>query len=289
DEISIYYDPMIAKVIAWGDTRDAARQLLIKALGDVEVVGVTTNAAFLKDVVSHPVFASGEMDTGFIEAHTTELLPGKQAAPADVAAFAALALAQNRTLHAARGSDADPYSPWNDVGGWRLVGTAGKTLTLLDHDTRITAEVTYGADVISVSLEGAEGQVSTYRVTEGAIEAVVNGARMSAGVHIDDETVSVMKDGATWTFDVPDPLDVDAADAAALGGVEAPMTGKITQVWVQAGDSVQRGAPLIALEAMKMEHTLNAPADVTVAEVLATPGDQVEGGAALVVFDAPGE
>ncbi|MEP0070790.1 acetyl/propionyl/methylcrotonyl-CoA carboxylase subunit alpha [Pyruvatibacter sp.] len=289
DEISIYYDPMIAKVIAWGDTRDAARQLLIKALGDVEVVGVTTNAAFLKAVVSHPVFASGEMDTGFIEAHTTELLTGKQAAPADIAAFAALALAQNRTLQAARGNDADPYSPWNDVGGWRLVGTASETLTLLDGDTRLAAEVTYGADAISVALEGAEGLVSTHRVAEGVIEAVVNGARMSAGVHIEDDTVSVMKDGATWTFDVPDPLDVDAADAAALGGVEAPMTGKITQVWVKAGDSVQCGAPLIALEAMKMEHTLNAPADVTVAEVLAVAGDQVEGGAALVVFDASDE
>lgn len=286
DDISIYYDPMIAKVIAWGDTRDAARQLLIKALGEVEVVGVTTNAAFLKDVVGHPVFASGEMDTGFIEAHTKDLLPGKQAAPADIAAFAALALAQNRTLRAARGSDADPYSPWNDVGGWRLVGTASEKLTLVDGDTQVSADVTYGADAIAVSLEGAEGRVSAYRVAEGVIEAVVNGARLSAGVHIDDDTVSVMKDGATWTFDVPDPLDVDAADAAALGGVEAPMTGKITQVWVTAGDRVQRGAPLIALEAMKMEHTLNAPADVTVAEVLAAPGDQVEGGAALVVFEA---
>ncbi|MGD1935928.1 MAG: biotin/lipoyl-containing protein, partial [Candidatus Phaeomarinobacter sp.] len=289
DEISIYYDPMIAKLIAWGDTRDAARQQLSKALGDVEVAGVTTNAAFLRDVVGHPVFASGEMDTGFIDAHQAELLPGKEVAPATVVAFAALALAQQRVLAAAHGSDADPYSPWNDTGGWRLVGEAAETLTLIEGDTPHSIGATYGADGLSVSLDEIRGSASTLRTADSDIVAVIDGARLSAGVHVDEGSVSIMREGSTWTFQVPDSLDVDDADAAASGGVTAPMTGKITQVWVKAGDSVQRGAPLIALEAMKMEHTLNAPADVKVADILAAVGDQVEGGVALVVFESAGD
>ena len=286
DEISIYYDPMIAKLIAWGDTRDAARQQLIKALGDVEVTGVTTNAAFLRDVVSHPVFASGEMDTGFIDTHQADLLPGKGMAPATVVAFAALALAQERALIAAQGSDADPYSPWNDTGGWRLVGEATEPLTLVEGDTAHNVSVTYAADEILIALEGLQGAAGTVRPAQSVIEAIIDGARLSAGVHMEEGSVSIMRDGSTWTFLVPDPLDVDDADAAASSGVSAPMTGKITQVWVKPGDSVQRGGALIALEAMKMEHTLTAPADVRVAEVLAAVGDQVEGGAALVVFES---
>jgi len=285
DDISIYYDPMIAKLIAWGESRDMARQQLIKALGEVEAAGVATNAAFLRQVIGHPVFASGDMDTGFIEAHQDALLPGDSVAPGDVVVFAALALAQERAMASSRGSDTDPYSPWNDTSGWRLAGQAGEVVTLLEGDAVHSAEVTYTADGIFVACGGQTASAPTMRSSSSVIEAVIDGARLSAGVHVDDATISIMRDGSTWTFPVPDPLDVDAADAAASGGVTAPMTGKITQIWVKAGDRVQRGAPLIALEAMKMEHTLTAPGDVTIADILAGPGDQVEGGAALVVFE----
>ncbi len=285
DDISIFYDPMIAKLIAWGETRDAARRQLVKALGEVEVAGVTTNAAFLRQVVDHPVFASGDMDTGFIEAHQDALLPGLNAAPQEAVVFAALALAQDRAMRASRGSDADPYSPWNDTSGWRHVGAATEVVTLLEGDVAHSADVTYSADGISITCGGHVGSGQTIRATSSVIEAAIDGGRLSAGVHVDGATISIMRDGSTWTFSVPDPLDVEAADAAASGGITAPMTGKITQIWVKVGDVVQCGAPLIALEAMKMEHTLTAPGDVTIAEVLAGPGDQVEGGAALVAFE----
>ena len=121
----------------------------------------------------------------------------------------------------------------------------------------------------------------------GRVHALIGGHGVTAGVVHASDTVTVMREGESWTFALPDPLDVTGDDAAASGGVTAPMTGRITQVWVKAGDSVSRGAPLIALEAMKMEHTLSAPGDLKVSDVLAAVGDQVEGGAALVVFEDP--
>lgn len=285
DEISIYYDPMIAKLIGWGETRDAARARLDGALRQVEVAGVATNAAFLSAVINHRVFASGEMDTGFIEAHLAELVPGTGAAPESHVVLAALAVAHHRLHMASRGSASDPYSPWNDTGGWRLFGTAGETITLGEGGNTHQVALIYGRDRVDASL----GEIHAHMMMQGwggtQMRATVNGALMKAGVHMEDRAISIMRDGATWQFTIPDPLDVDAADTGSTGGVVAPMTGKVTQVWVKAGDRVQRGAPLVALEAMKMEHTLSAPGDVTVADVLAAAGDQVEGGVTLVVFE----
>jgi len=284
DNISIYYDPMIAKLITWGDTRDQARLQLIRAVESVQVTGVTTNAGFLRDVLSHPVFAAGEMDTGFIDAHSSDLVgTNSEPTPGDVL-MAGLALAIARAGESGTPVSEDPHSPWNDTSGWRLSGTAHETLHLVRRDTDHAVDVTYTASGVEASvgdLSGAAGELGS----GPEFQATIGGVRRSAGVHIEGRTVSLMRGGRSWQFVSPDPLDVASADAAASGGVSAPMTGKITQVWVKPGDRVSRGAPLIALEAMKMEHTLAAPADVAVAEVLAGPGDQVEGGALLVAFE----
>jgi len=248
---------------------------------------VKTNTAFLRRVIGHEVFAAGEMDTGFIDAHLDALSPAKAAAPADVVLLAALAHCQNRIQLERHGQSADPFSPWFDVSGWRLSGEARETVTLMDGDVPAEVEVIYRDDGIHASRDGISATAPSLQLDRTMIEAGVGDARVRAGVFMDRDEVRIMRDGDSWGFGIPDPLDVDAGDAAAGSGVAAPMTGKITQVWVKAGDKVARGAPLIALEAMKMEHTLSAPADLTVADVLAGVGDQVEGGAALVVFDDP--
>ncbi len=289
DEVSIYYDPMIAKIITWGETRDVARNRLDMALRETRVAGVVTNASFLRAVIDHPVFASGGMDTGFIDAHLADLLPVAGDVPADIAVFAALGLMQQR-LAMCQADAADPDSPWNMTNGWRLFGAASEPVQLLWGDDLLAVTITFNevglSAVITHDEETVCGDAPVAYDPDGVVTASFDGARRSADVHIVDDTVFVMRDGATWSFVVPDPLAVDAADIDASGGAVAAMTGKITQVWVKAGDTVQRGAPLVALEAMKMEHTLSAPADVTIADVLAAPGDQVEGGAMLVVFEA---
>jgi 3-methylcrotonyl-CoA carboxylase alpha subunit len=287
DEISIYYDPMIAKLITWGDTRDDARRQMDAALRQVEVAGVRTNTSFLRQVIGHDVFAAGAMDTGFIDAHLDALVPADAGAPDEVLLLGAIAVAQSRLAASQTGSASDPYSPWNDVSGWRLSGTAEETIILIEGEESRELCVRYTQDGIETSWSGRAASAAAAGDGAGRVHALIDGHGTTAGVVHASNAITVMRVGESWTFALHDPLDVTGDDAAASGGVTAPMTGKITQVWVKAGDSVSRGAPLIALEAMKMEHTLSAPGDLKVSDVLAAVGDQVEGGAALVVFEDP--
>ncbi|WP_425062898.1 acetyl/propionyl/methylcrotonyl-CoA carboxylase subunit alpha [Pyruvatibacter mobilis] len=287
DEISIYYDPMIAKLITWGDTRDNARRQMDAALRQVEVAGVRTNTSFLRRVIGHDVFAVGAMDTGFIDEHLDALVPAVAGAPDEVLLLGAIAVAQSRLAASQTGSASDPYSPWNDVSGWRLSGTAEEAIILVEGEESRELCVRYTQDGIEMSWSGRTASAAAAVDRAGPVHALIGGHGVTAGVVHASNAITVMREGESWTFALPDPLDVTGDDAAASGGVTAPMTGKITQVWVKAGDSVSRGAPLIALEAMKMEHTLSAPGDLKVSDVLAAVGDQVEGGAALVVFEDP--
>jgi len=285
DGVSVYYDPMIAKIITWAQTRAGALRKLESALSQCYIAGVTTNAAFLRAVVAHPAFAAGQMDTGFIDAHLADLLAPAADVPDEVLVFAAIGLVQHRVATQTSAGGPDPHSPWNSTNGWRLFGTAEETIALGYKDTPHMVAVTYTQDGVSAGINGVRAVAAAAGTPDGDVVALFDGVRKSAAIYVGDQTVSVMRDGACWTFALPDPLAADAADAAAVGGVTAPMTGKVTQLWVKPGDAVPRGAPLAALEAMKMEHTLVAPRDVTIADVLAAAGDQVAGGALLVTFD----
>lgn len=291
DEVTVFYDPMIAKIIAWDETREGALARLGAALRATRVAGVTTNAGFLAAVAGHPVFAAGEMDTGFIDTHLDALVPKDAAPGADDVALAALGVLRPRAEDAcaAAGRSGDPYSPWNRLDGWRVAGRAEERLTLLAGDTAFEVGVTYGAGGYSISVGGDARDAAYSDGQDGELVAVLDGTKVTAHVIADDRRVTVMRDGAVWHFERPDPLAADALDPEAAGAVTAPMPGKVTQVWAEAGKRVKRGDALVALEAMKMEHTLTAPADLTVEEVMAAAGDQVDGGAVLVTFEAPGD
>ena len=287
DAVTIYYDPMIAKIIAHGPDRDHARRALVAALDDTEVVGVTTNRAFLARLLSAPAFAAGAVDTGFIERHLDDLAPPPAPATAEELALTTLWLWQGGGPLPPPG---DPYSPWADNAGWRLNMAGRLAFTLVNGGTEWRADLTGldGAWRLSVDAEGVatDFAVGPVDVDGATITAVLDGRRMSARVIGAGESCYLFHAGREVRIEHRDQTVVTAGDAAVEGHLTAPMPGRIIDIAVVAGTAVRRGDKLLVLEAMKMEHTIRAPAAGTVAALHVTVGEQVAEGLDLITFDA---
>jgi len=243
DEVTPFYDPMIAKLIAHAGSREAAAARLAAACGEVEVWPVKTNAAFLARCAAHPDFVAGAVDTGFIDARLEALTaPGDPSDEAIEAAAAALNAVGNE-------DDASPWSPAEGLSGFRLnAPAAGMRVACGGRIYEASSDTDLEADVL---------------VT-------------------DDGEVVIFERGEAFVFTPPVARGADEASAAGDGAIRSPMPGKIVSVSAAPGDRVIRGQPLVTLEAMKMEHTLTAPFDGTVTELSAAPGDQVSEGVVLV-------
>ena len=263
DAVTPFYDPMIAKLIAWDETREAAAAKLAHALSESQIAGVRTNAAFLIRCLRHPDFIAGDIDTGFIERHRDALLPPAAAPRPEILAQAALFVMRER----ARGAHGDP---WDAQDGFRLSGAAREVIEFLDGDTRNFVELAHrrggavSVAVESVPVDGQHGRAAVMRLASGEI--------------------AVMEAGETFVFALYDPFAAAESAGAATDRIKSPMPGKIVQILVKPGDSVTRGQPLAVLEAMKMEHTLAAPGDAVVEAIDVTTGDQVGEGASIVRF-----
>jgi len=288
DEVTIHYDPMIAKLIVWDRDREAARERLVAALGACEVAGVATNISFLRAVAAHPAFAAAEVDTGFIARHRDALLPPATPASDRVLALAVLALFLERARFAreAAARSGDPHSPWALADGWRMNDDNHHVLQFKDAERELAVTVHYRPQGYVIELPG--GPIAARGTLEGEsdLSADLDGARVRARVVRQGRDLSVFADGASHGLRLVDPL-AGAAELGADGGrLTAPMPGKIIQVLVEAGTEVARGAPLLILEAMKMEHTIAAPADGVVEKVNYGVGEQVAEGAELIAFQA---
>jgi 3-methylcrotonyl-CoA carboxylase alpha subunit len=287
DVISPYYDPMIAKVIAWDRDRAAAARRLAQALSTFRIAGPATNAAFLIGVLDHPAFLAGEVDTGFIERHRHDLLPAPGPAPDRVLALGALAVLLLRAKEAvarARASG-DPTSPWHRVDGWRLNDEGHDVLRFNDGAREVAVTVHYGRDGgYRLELPGGAIAARGEMDGEGSIDADLGGMRVHAAAVRLGREITVMLQGAAHRLTLFDPLAVGEAEEGARGAVVAPMPGKVIQVMAQAGDDVARGKPLVIMEAMKMEHTIAAPAAGRIAKVRVAVGDQVSESTVLVEY-----
>jgi 3-methylcrotonyl-CoA carboxylase alpha subunit len=260
DEITPYYDPMIAKLIVHAATRDEAIARLRAALADYRVVGVHTNIEFLHRLTSAPSFVTGRLDTALIERERGHLLPEPLPPPAGAWARAALALVPEAT---------DVRSPWDARDGWRLGARAARRLTLRSGQWEQSMTLHF-------SDSGAEVDIEGVRV------APVPGAVVAQG-----DARHVFLDGAHFAIRPVDPYLPPDRAADAHGGLTAPMPGRVLALLVTQGDAVARGAPLLIMEAMKMEHTLTAPADGRIEKVLCGVGEQVKEGAELLVLSRP--
>jgi 3-methylcrotonyl-CoA carboxylase alpha subunit len=286
DQISVHYDPMIAKVVAWDLDRPAALARLQAALSDTEIVGTTTNLAFLSAIARHPAYAKAKIDTGFIGRYRKDLVPAPGPATDEALAVACLAELLHRRAQAAAAAKAsnDPYSPWSDTSGWRLNVDTHSRLAFLDGEQETVVTVYYRADGYELVLNDKRVSASGDLGPDGALQVEFDGRRFSSTVVRHEGDLIVLLRGLGYRLHLVDPLEAVADEAETTGRVVAPMPGKVVQVHVKKGQRVERGTPLAVLEAMKMEHRIVAAADGEVTDIYFDAGDLVEEGAELMTI-----
>ena len=269
DEVTPFYDPMIAKLIAQGETRGEALDRLADALDATTVIGPRSNAGFLGRLCRADDFRNGAFDTGFIDAHLDELGAAPQPLDHAAVAFGAQALLANERDRLAERSEGYD-SPWDADDGFQLSGARRLIVPLVVEGHKINAEVVYQDGEATVSVEGATPALDATAIATA-------------------EAVYVLRKGRQTKLAARDLSLDEGAEEGGGGLIRAPMHGKVLAVLVEQGASVTRGQRLAIIEAMKMEHTLTASIDGTVAEIAAAVGAQVaEGAKVMVIVPADG-
>ena len=283
DTITPFYDPMIAKLIVWDVDREGALRRMQQALADCQVIGVTTNAGFLRRLVGTGSFWQAELDTALIEREQAAL---NAPAADDDALWILAAIAAVATTPVATVDVRDPHSPWQMQDGWRIGGPALRLLPLQHGERQHTLHVQARPDGWQVQRDDEPARVVTGRFAQGQLDVALDAGRWRAGVQREGNQVYLFTAQGQQRFVVHDPVGESEQSTADAGSLLAPMPGKIVATLVEAGSTVARGTPLVVLEAMKMEHTLAAPADGIVHGYRAKAGEQVADGAVLVDFEA---
>jgi len=280
DTISPFYDPMIAKLIVWDETRDKALGRMRAALDDFRIAGVANNVGFLSRLVECPSFAEARLDTGLIEREGATLFPTDPGPPPPVFLVAALAQLLREAERAAG------VSPCETSDGWRLNESLTRDLTFRWGEVSATVTVVYEASSYRLKIGERSVRARGRMMGHGHIAAEFDGHRIEPVVVPVGRTLHVFLDGASWKLDWVDPLDVVADGAAGHGGLVAPMPGRVIALLVEPGETVEAGTPLLVLEAMKMEHKLCAPSNGVLKAFRCAVDDQVAEGAELVDFEA---
>jgi 3-methylcrotonyl-CoA carboxylase alpha subunit len=282
DTITPHYDPMIAKLVVWGEDRAVALGRMRAALAEYEVVGVSTNIAFLARTVASKAFSSADLDTGLIERCRAELFPA-DAGPSDqdlAAAALAELLAEQAQAAAAAAASADRHSPWNIVDGWRLNLGSHHELVFADGEQRHRVEIHFTDAGLQFSRNG-QSRPFAGKEQDGVLQVTLGDASFRVRAVRDGVHWHLFRDGMHRVLALHS-VQTAAEPDSMIGSLAAPMPGKVLQVLVQAGARVTRGAPLVILEAMKMEHTIAAPHDGRVAEIHIQAGEQVIEGVELL-------
>lgn len=279
DAISPFYDSMIAKLIVHGDTREQALARLDAALAQTQIVGLSSNVQFLRHVVKSEAFAQAKLDTALIEREKAVLFQ-QTAVPTPLAV--AIAVAQQLQAEQAL-ETADPFSRRD---GWHSHGTVRRSFTFVQDSATIQAVLTYGHHgTPQLQVDDVEAPLHWQPQGDGLLVEFA-GARSTAQVHVTGEARHIFTPRGAAVLQLQDPL-AHAGEGHSEGGrLTAPMPGKLVSFAVKAGDTVTKGQALAVMEAMKMEHTIAAPADGVVQELLYAPGDQVAEGAELIRMEA---
>ncbi|SDL65283.1 3-methylcrotonyl-CoA carboxylase alpha subunit [Franzmannia pantelleriensis] len=290
DVVSMHYDPMLAKLIAHGDDRDQALATLNRALAALDVQGVVTNRAFLQRLATHPAFKAAELDTRFIERHHATLFA---ATPCSIDEYASAALIALDQLGRERESD----SPWDRHDGFRLNAPHGIRIALCDRQDEASAVVVEGtresdADPWCLTI-GSETLTASLQPLEGdAVAITLDGHRRRLQARLVGEGerhIIVMVDPAGETRLLWRRIDaIDHGHHEVESTLTAPMHGIVVALLVEPSQPVEKGMPLMVMEAMKMEHTLTAPADGQVASFHFAAGDTVGQGDVLLEFTPSG-
>ena len=284
-EITPWYDPMIAKLVAHGGTREEARRRLAAALARTEIVGVETNRRFLVRLLESDDFASGHIDTGLVERNGEILLAPPTPPPVQVLAAAAYAQLAREACAArkAAGARGDPHSPWTATDGWRLDGRAHQHLAFDCAGHRHEIELRFDGGALTLVHEGVE-VVFSGEEHDGRLYLRLGERSDHARAVLEAGAWHVFYDGEHWRL-VPAELVEDVQEESAPT-LAAPMPSRVVKLLVAEGARVEKGAPLVVLEAMKMEHTVTAPHAGRVRQLRYREGDQVPEGAEILVLEA---
>ncbi|AOS96698.1 Acetyl-/propionyl-coenzyme A carboxylase alpha chain [Microbulbifer aggregans] len=285
DEISVHYDPMIAKLICHGRNRREALARLDRALGQYQIAGLRHNIDFLRRVINQEDFVAGRVSTHFIEDHEAELLQAERVlTPLECAGIAAYLHEREMRDLKASAPHADRYSPWHCGDNWRSGLSARRHHNIDIHGRHFDLVTEMNDGVVSWECpslgEAGRGEI---RLLPGRELALVDGRRMSFA------SVDTAEGGAVFVGDRQVEFRVLPPDLGEGGqhaeGLEAPMNGTVIALLVDPGSRVEEDQPLLVMEAMKMEHTLRAPAAGVVQQYLCAAGDLVDGGSLLIDFD----
>ena len=283
DEITAYYDPMIAKLIVWDRDRSKAIERLREALGESEIAGVASNLGFLYRLVQNHDFVRPDLDTSLIDRHREELLASPGPAGEDALALASLtALSQFDE----RQHSSDPFSPWGLADGWRLNQDNHHVLVFQEGEREYPITVRRRGEGFELELGGRPLSVKRYSRDGRKLTVQVGDASVAGSVVRLGNRFEVFLPGKHHTLQLYDPLLQVLELEAHAGELAAPMPGKIVAILVEAGERVEKGATLLILEAMKMEHTIRAPARGRVGRIHHRIGEQVAEGAELIDFEA---
>ena len=296
DEISQFYDPMIAKLIVYGEDRPAAIARLRDALRQQAVFGVQTNASLLLAIADHPAFYEGQTYTNFLETYSLLETPPAEAQQPDPYALYAAALldmgdgsvsntTRNRTLQA--------HNPWQTLGGWRIFGEA-RSITYTYNGQSYHIALSPSPEqpgAWQARIPGEPVRELCYRRDNNGFMLIRQDAEQTRvyAQHVGNET-QVILNGRLYRFARPQPPDVDVAahggsGASAQKTLTAPMAGTIVKVQVREGEQVQQRQVLAILTAMKMEHSIVAPYEGRVRRVHYSEGDVVKGGAVIIEME----
>ncbi|SMP02963.1 acetyl/propionyl/methylcrotonyl-CoA carboxylase subunit alpha [Shimia sagamensis] len=276
DAVSPFYDPMLAKLVAYGDTRDAALRKLIQALDNTAILGVTTNLPFLRGLLDHPEVKAGTASTTFLD----NTYPNGPSKPALTSKTIALATAQ---LLRSESQTAQRQSLLSDTSLLGFSSDGGLPIPLdlsIDGDTHNLTATGVGTDHITVAGAG-DGWSHTI-----STDLRIDGLRTQAH-HTADDTGGLYLQTAGHHLHVTRAQPWDTTDAASTGALTAPMPGLLVALNISAGDSVTKGDTLAVLEAMKMQHQLSAPADGIVVDLHAEAGQQLTKGALILTMEDP--
>ncbi len=277
DRVSPHYDPMLAKLIVHGADRTEALERLDRALADFQVAGVRTNIGFLQRLMSHPDIRAGRMDTGFIERNLPELLSQRGADPRDLAAAVAAVLAGE--------VGPAPRNPWDLRDGWMMAGRRRRRFALDDEEAVLVQE--RGGTLLEISSTAKAFGFNPR--PDGRIDVFWGDGKETVSASLSGQEVEVATPRGRRRFLLADPYAGEDADIAGQGHLRAPMPGSVTQILARVGERLARGAPILVMEAMKMEHTLSAPAEGTLVALHCAVGDFVQEGTELAEFEASGK
>jgi 3-methylcrotonyl-CoA carboxylase alpha subunit len=280
DAVSPHYDAMLAKVIAWAPTRDAAIDRLNRGLEEMDVRGVVTNIPFLSALVTHPKVRANAIDTGFIERELKHLTPDA-AAPGDLELCAAVAAILEDEQKAAHG---EAHSPWR-TSGWMPVGRRQRIFSFRHgQGAEHKVTLTYGSGPATLAI-GAHEYAFTSAAAIGGFDLALDGARSHVAAVVEGHELYLRTRNGRFDLHWVDPFGGDDEEQVGEDKIVAPLPGTVVALLAEVGATLEKGAPILTLEVMKMEQTLRAPFAGVLKAIKCKVGDIVQEGVELAEIE----